>query len=119
MLQMYIAVINENFEVAEEQKRSQQIKAFVSRTAPTSSALNWMEKWNPYQFVKADPKSVAVDVLPSNLVLPLQKAIVQDGKGRMLGRHPSVSLMAYFSQTHPNPRYYSERGEEASKEDSM
>lgn len=99
MLQMYIAVINENFEVAEEQKRSQQIKAFVSRAAPTSSALNWMESWNPYRFVKADPKSVAVDALPSNLVLPLQKAIVQDGKGRGLGRHASVSryrMISYF-----------------------
>lgn len=79
--------------MAEEQKRTQQIKAFVARAAPTSSAVNWIERWNPYQFVKADPKSVAVEALPSNLVLPLQKVIVQDGKGRRLGRNTSVSRL--------------------------
>lgn len=84
-------ILSQNFEVAEEEKRTQQIKAFVARAAPsTSAAIGWLERLNPYQYLKADPKSVAVETLPSNLVLPLQKAIVQDGKGGRMNRHNMV-----------------------------
>ncbi|KAF8321114.1 hypothetical protein DL93DRAFT_1599778 [Clavulina sp. PMI_390] len=91
MLQMYIAVINENFEVAEEQKRSQQVKVWVERAATTTSgAVNLLDIINPYRYMKADPRSVTVEALPSNLILPLQKAIVQDGRSGRVNRNASL-----------------------------
>lgn len=85
----------QNFEVAEEQKRARQFDAYLRKTEPRSTRVNWLDKWNPYRFVKSNPKSVAVESMPSGLVLPLKKAIVQDGRGRrqasgsvrMISRH--------------------------------
>ncbi|KAG9050174.1 calcium channel protein [Tulasnella sp. UAMH 9824] len=98
LLQMFIAVINENFEVAEEQKRARQFDAYLRKAEPSSTQVNWMEKWNPYRFVKAAPKSVAVETMPSGLVLPLKKAIVQDGRGRRQGSRASVSQFPFGEQ---------------------
>jgi hypothetical protein len=44
---MFIAVINENFAVAEEQKRKQQLEAFVNRNEPQAVAVSWFSKLNP------------------------------------------------------------------------
>lgn len=98
LLQMFIAVINENFEVAEEQKRARQFDAYLRKTEPSSTQVNWMEKWNPYRFVKAAPKSVAVETMPSGLVLPLKKAIVQDSRGRRQGSRASISQFPFGEQ---------------------
>ncbi|KAG8959952.1 calcium channel protein [Tulasnella sp. 419] len=88
LLQMFIAVINENFEVAEEHKRNQQFNDYLRKSEPTATRVNWVDKWNPYRFIKANPKSLAVESMPSNLVLPLKKAVVvgdaagSSGKGK-------------------------------------
>lgn len=82
----------QNFEVAEEQKRARQFDAYLRKTEPSSTQVDWMEKWNPYNWVKAAPKSVAVESMPSGLVLPLKKAIVQDSRGR---RQRSQSSVCY------------------------
>ncbi|QRW09988.1 ion transport domain-containing protein [Ceratobasidium sp. AG-Ba] len=50
LLQMFIAVIRENFEVAEEQKRQEQIAAYQRKIQPRVARLEWMERWNPYRF---------------------------------------------------------------------
>ncbi|KAG8944623.1 calcium channel protein [Tulasnella sp. 424] len=98
LLQMFIAVINENFEVAEEQKRARQFDAYLRKTEPSSTQVNWMEKWNPYNWVKAAPKSVAVESMPSGLVLPLKKAIVQDSRGRRQRSQSSISQFPFGEQ---------------------
>ena len=75
---MFIAVINENFDVAEESKRSRQASHFWATHRPEKARATWVRKLNPYRWFKAKPKAIAVEQLPSNLVLPMQKTLVQD-----------------------------------------
>ncbi|KAL7278048.1 hypothetical protein ACG7TL_008012 [Trametes sanguinea] len=77
VLQMFIAVINENFDVAEESKRSRQASHYWASHRPQQVRAAWVRKLNPYRWFKAQPKAIEVE-LPSNLVLPMQKALVQD-----------------------------------------
>ncbi|THG95158.1 hypothetical protein EW026_g6441 [Hermanssonia centrifuga] len=106
VLQMFIAVINENFDVAEEHKRSRQASHFWAAQRPEKARAPWIRRMNPYRWFQARPKAIAVDQLPSNLVLPMQKSLVQDytmprneaisrvqNKGRSGARHiPTKSL---------------------------
>ncbi|GJE94122.1 Ion transport protein-domain-containing protein [Phanerochaete sordida] len=78
VLQMFIAVINENFDVAEEQKRSRQASHFWAAQRPQKARAPWVRRMNPYRWFEAKPKAIAVDQLPSNLILPMQKSLVQD-----------------------------------------
>lgn len=77
-MQMFIAVINENFSVAEEQKRKQQIESFIRKTEPVSAHVSWIERLNPYRLIKGRHKAVRVDSVPQNLILPLKQSIGQD-----------------------------------------
>ncbi|KAF9530724.1 Ion transport protein-domain-containing protein [Crepidotus variabilis] len=77
MLQMFIAVINENFEVAEEQKKGKQASNYYSQQKARHGTVGWIRKLNPYRWVKANPETAKVVNLPSNLVLPMQKSLVQ------------------------------------------
>jgi voltage-dependent calcium channel len=75
---MFIAVINENFDVAEEAKKSKQATNFWSNQQPERRRWAWVRRLNPYRWIRPNPKAIAVEHLPSNLVLPMQKALVQD-----------------------------------------
>ncbi|EIW66778.1 hypothetical protein TREMEDRAFT_40774 [Tremella mesenterica DSM 1558] len=75
VLQMFIAVINENFAVAEEQKRKQQIEAFIRKSEPVSVHVSWIDRLNPYRLIKAHHRAVKVNALPANLVLPLKQSV--------------------------------------------
>ena len=75
---MFIAVINENFDVAEESKRSRQASHYWASHRPQQARAPWIRKLNPYRWFKAQPQAIAVEQLPSNLVLPMQKSLVQD-----------------------------------------
>lgn len=74
---MFIAVINENFDIAEESKKSRQASHYWASHRPQQARAAWIRKLNPYRWFKAQPKAIEVE-LPSNLVLPMQKALVQD-----------------------------------------
>lgn len=78
VLQMFIAVINENFDVAEESKRSRQASHFWAAHRPEKARAAWVRRLNPYRWFRAQPKAIAVEQLPSSLVLPMQKTLVQD-----------------------------------------
>ncbi len=52
MPQMFIAVINENFEVAEEVKRRRQLEVYERLRAPMKLEKTWLQKINPYNFVR-------------------------------------------------------------------
>ncbi|KAH6905112.1 high-affinity cell membrane calcium channel [Coprinopsis sp. MPI-PUGE-AT-0042] len=78
VLQMFIAVINENFEVAEEAKKGKQATNYWSQQQAKKGEVSWFRRLNPYRWIKANPVTVKVDNLPSNLVLPMQKTLVQD-----------------------------------------
>lgn len=75
---MFIAVINENFDVAEEAKKTVQANTYMSTSQPEKEKRPWIRMLNPYRWLRPNPKSVAVEHLPSNLVLPMQKALVDD-----------------------------------------
>ncbi|CAK5278246.1 unnamed protein product [Mycena citricolor] len=79
VLQMFIAVINENFDVAEEAKRGKQATNYWEEAhRPTNGSASWIRKLNPYRWVRANPVQVKVEALPANLVLPIQKSLVQE-----------------------------------------
>jgi hypothetical protein len=75
---MFIAVINENFQVAEEAKRGEQASNYWASYQVEPEKPAWIRNLNPYRWVKPNPVKVRVENLPSNLVLPIQKALVQD-----------------------------------------
>ncbi|GAA5884714.1 hypothetical protein JCM6882_005364 [Rhodosporidiobolus microsporus] len=66
---LFIAVINENFAIAEEEKRARQIEAFVNRTIPgKTSTAGWFRRFDPYAYVTAKKKP-STDVLTSETTL--------------------------------------------------
>jgi voltage-dependent calcium channel len=75
---MFIAVIKENFSVAEEAKRSHQANAYFQTQEPDRSKATWIRRLNPYRWFKPSPRAINVEDLPSNLVLPMQKAVMPD-----------------------------------------
>lgn len=92
VLQMFIAVINENFDVAEEQKRSRQASHFWAAQRPQQARAPWIRRMNPYRWFEAKPKAIAVDQLPSNLVLPMQKSLVQDYSFALRDRRSALQV---------------------------
>ncbi|OCH86932.1 hypothetical protein OBBRIDRAFT_890152 [Obba rivulosa] len=103
VMQMFIAVINENFDVAEESKRSKQADHYWASHRAAKTRAPWVRRLNPYRWFKAQPKAVAVDQLPSNLVLPMQKTLIQDYS------FPRKDLFSSddASTKRPPPRQYS------------
>jgi hypothetical protein len=99
---MFIAVINENFDIAEEAKRSQQASHYLQTTqGPDKTWAPWIHKLNPYRWFKPSPRAIVVENLPSNLVLPMQKALVQDYSLPMPERRPTrVSFVLTLSFLH-------------------
>lgn len=67
---MFIAVINEGFAVAEEEKHKEQMQAFVKQSQPQAPTVNWISLINPYRFLKARPGILTINNLPTNLTLP-------------------------------------------------
>jgi voltage-dependent calcium channel len=89
LIQLFIAVINENFDVAEEKKREQQVAEHYANTQTSTGRFAWISKLNPYKYTKSNPKAIVVENLPSNLVLPLRKAIIQNKRIRRQGTESS------------------------------
>jgi hypothetical protein len=71
---MFIAVINENFSVAEEAKRIQQANLYFRTQEPDKHRPAWVRKLNPYRYFKASQRAIVVEDLPSNIVLPMHWA---------------------------------------------
>jgi hypothetical protein len=90
VMQMFIAVINENFDIAEEAKKGRQASHYWASQRQETTHISWVKKLNPYRWFAPAPKAIAVDNLPSNLVLPMQKALVQDYGGPK--REPSAKV---------------------------
>ena len=92
LVQLSIAVIKENFDVAEELKKGKQTTNYLAMQHPpavqaSSRLLRGCVVWTAIggsRTFKANPnlKSIAVENLPSNLILPMQKSIIQ-GQGFM------------------------------------
>ena len=94
LVQLFIAVINENFDVAEELKKGKQATRYMEMQQSIQASPLWLRRLNPYRWFKANPKSIAVENLPSNLILPMQKAIIQDNSFSARSSAGSVSGLA-------------------------
>ncbi|KAJ3847312.1 Ion transport protein-domain-containing protein [Lentinula lateritia] len=105
VLQMFIAVINENFDVAEEQKRSQQATHYWSTHQVQAGKATWVRRLNPYRWFKANPVKVQVENLPSSLVLPMQQALVQDYTSGTDSRPIDVSSIVDVVSAKPMQHY--------------
>jgi voltage-dependent calcium channel len=77
---MFIAVINENFQVSEESKKGKQASNYWASRQPQRTKIPWLKKLNPYRWFKPSPVKVKVENLRSDLVLPMQEALVRDPK---------------------------------------
>ncbi|KAI7862921.1 Ion transport protein-domain-containing protein [Spinellus fusiger] len=79
LVNMFIAVLMENFETAEEEKKKRQIQYYVEKTEVefvTDDPI--VSRWNIYRYFKAQPKEVQVKNMPAALILPVQKNTVRD-----------------------------------------
>lgn len=57
---LFIALINENFSIAEEEKRARQVEAFVNRTAVQEQTAGWFRRFDPYTYATAKSKTMSV-----------------------------------------------------------
>ena len=103
MLQLFIALINENFDVAEEQKRQEQEKHFLATQHLEQASPLWLRRLNPYRWFEAAPKLVAVKNLPPDLILPMKKMVVQDESNDLDASFPQVRgcVAFYLEDTYP------------------
>ncbi|CAG8605027.1 225_t:CDS:2, partial [Racocetra fulgida] len=75
---MFIAVVQENFAIAEEEKHKIQVETFRRNADPTIKKDFVIERWNIYRFFKEKPKALAIENLPSSLILHTQKSRVRE-----------------------------------------
>ncbi|CAG8834078.1 7917_t:CDS:2, partial [Racocetra persica] len=78
LLNMFIAVVQENFAIAEEEKHKIQVETFRRNADPTIKKDVVIERWNIYRFFKEKPKALAIENLPSSLILHTQKSRVRE-----------------------------------------
>lgn len=59
LLNLFIAVINENFAIAEEEKKARQLESFINRTAVPGHNVTstWLRRFDPYNYASARSKS--------------------------------------------------------------
>ncbi|BGP38716.1 calcium channel protein [Rhodotorula kratochvilovae] len=55
---LFIALLNENWQLEEEEKRARQLEAFVNRANKQGQtvAAGWLKRWDPYTFVTSRSK---------------------------------------------------------------
>lgn len=68
----------ENFEIAENDKRKNQILHYMKKTENENDRKTVVSRWNIYRYFKSQPKGLNVTNIPSNLVLSVQKNIVRE-----------------------------------------
>lgn len=78
LVNMFIAVLMENFEIAENDKRRNQILDYMKKTENELDKKTVVSRWNIYRYFKSQPKELDVTNIPSNLVLSVQKNIVRE-----------------------------------------
>lgn len=98
LLQMFIAVINEGFAIAEEEKHKAQIRAFAKQNEPPEPSVSWISRLNPYRLFKKRWHGATVDAVSANPIAPFGKATIHDYVAGPWGS----KFIGYTSQTHQN-----------------
>ncbi|CEP08594.1 hypothetical protein [Parasitella parasitica] len=78
LVNLFIAVLMENFEIAEEDKRKRQVLQFMEKTENELGQKTVVSRWNIYRYFKPKAKGLDIKNIPSNLVLSVQKNIVRE-----------------------------------------
>jgi hypothetical protein len=101
LIRMFIAVINEAFSAGhtEKEKQAQQMERYMKsrdRKRVEGAASTWLGRMNPYLWVAGRSESQIRNkgVVPSNLVLPLRRGVVQE---YMTGISPKVRAPCCFA----------------------
>lgn len=70
LLQLFIALLNEGFAIAEEDKSKAQQEAYAKRFLPAEKPVGWVTRWNPYRLLDRLQKKQRqrADVPPMALV---------------------------------------------------
>lgn len=77
LVNMFIAVIQENFDVSEDEKRMHQVKSFLSRKEMGSSSTN-LSLSALFKFGRARSKKDPLDYGPATMEMLLKDAVVKD-----------------------------------------
>ncbi|KAG1470308.1 hypothetical protein G6F56_002758 [Rhizopus delemar] len=90
LVNMFIAVLMENFEIAEEDKRKNQVLSFMKKTETEMNKKTVVSRWNIYRYFKPQPKGLNISSIPNNLILSVQKNVVKE----------------FMNETEPEPERY-------------
>lgn len=77
LVNMFIAVLMENFETVEEEKKKRQLEQFVRKTEHIVEEDPIISRWNIYRYFRPHPKGLNVN-MPANLVWQAKKDVVRD-----------------------------------------
>lgn len=77
LVNMFIAVLMENFEIVEEEKKKRQLEEYVKRTEHDMEEDPVISRWNIYRYFRPHPKGLNVNI-PANLVWQAKKDVVRD-----------------------------------------
>lgn len=77
LVNMFIAVIQENFDVSEDEKRMQQVKAFLTRKEVDTSSSN-LALSSIVRFGRSKAKKDPLDYGPATMEMLLKDAVVKD-----------------------------------------
>lgn len=79
LVNMFIAIIMENFETAEEEKRQRQVQDYLQKNDTIAlEDASIASRWNIFRYLKPKPRGLAVDNMPSSLVLSTRKEYVRE-----------------------------------------
>ncbi|RCH83217.1 calcium channel protein, partial [Rhizopus stolonifer] len=78
LVNLFIAVLMENFEIAEDDKRKNQVQNFMKKTENELEKKTVVSRWNIYRYFKPQAKGLDIKNIPGNLVLSVQKSIVRE-----------------------------------------
>lgn len=95
-MQMFIAVINENFSVAEEAKRKMQESSHSEQRFQTTSS-RWANMLNPYTWLSSESTTVDAGNAPSTLILAEEETLVQQSPLPMHHEWDQVGSLTFVS----------------------
>ncbi|KAI9303230.1 Ion transport protein-domain-containing protein [Cunninghamella echinulata] len=79
MVNMFIAILMENFETAEEEKRQRQVQQYAQRhDSVNQNEIVITSKWNIYRYIRPNPTTIDIDGIPTNLKIPVQKSDIKE-----------------------------------------
>ena len=95
-MQMFIAVINENFSVAEEAKRKMQESSRSEQRSQTTSS-RWANMLNPYTWLRSESTTVDARNASSTLILAEEETLVQQSPLSMHHEWDQVGSLTFVS----------------------